>query len=75
MGPINLREQVPNLVVWLLLLAMPYWLPHVGGYVELGSRMVVLGLAAMALNFLLGFTGVLSFGHAADSASALMAPG
>ena len=65
MGPINLREQVPNLVVWLLLLAMPYWLPHVGGYVELGSRMVVLGLAAMALNFLLGFTGVLSFGHAA----------
>ena len=57
--------RVPNLVVWLLLLAMPYWLPHVGGYVELGSRMVVLGLAAMALNFLLGFTGVLSFGHAA----------
>jgi branched-chain amino acid transport system permease protein len=26
---------------------------------------LVLGLAAMALNFLLGFTGVLSFGHAA----------
>ena len=36
-----------------------------GGYTELGSRVVVLGLAAMALNFLLGFTGVLSFGHAA----------
>jgi branched-chain amino acid transport system permease protein len=44
---------------------MPYWLPLVGGYVELGSRVVVLGLAAMALNFLLGYTGVLSFGHAA----------
>ena len=28
-------------------------------------RVVVLGLAAMSLNFLLGFTGVLSFGHAA----------
>jgi branched-chain amino acid transport system permease protein len=65
MGPINVREQAPNIVVWLLLLAMPYWLPHVGGYVELGSRVVVLGLAAMALNFLLGYTGVLSFGHAA----------
>ena len=31
----------------------------------LGTRVVVLGLAAMSLNFLLGFTGVLSFGHAA----------
>jgi branched-chain amino acid transport system permease protein len=65
MGPFNVREQATNIVVWLLLLGMPYWLPHVGGYVELGSRVVVLGLAAMALNFLLGYTGVLSFGHAA----------
>ncbi len=61
----DLTKQAPNIVVWLLLLAMPLWLPHVGGYVELGSRIVVLGLAAMALNFLLGYTGVLSFGHAA----------
>src|SRR5512135_583868 len=37
----------------------------VGGYTELGSRVLVMALAAMALNFLLGFTGVLSFGHAA----------
>jgi len=44
---------------------MPYWLSAVGGYTELGSRVLVLGLAAMAVNFLLGFTGVLSFGHAA----------
>ena len=29
------------------------------------TRVLVLGLAAMSLNFLLGFTGVLSFGHAA----------
>ena len=65
MAPISVREQASNIVVWLLLLAMPYWLPHVGGYIELGSRVVVLGLAAMALNFLLGYTGVLSFGHAA----------
>ena len=52
-------------VIWLLLLTMPYWMNAVGGYTELASRVLVLGLAAMSLNFLLGFTGVLSFGHAA----------
>lgn len=65
MGGVDSYKQAPNVVIWLLLLAMPYWLPAVGGYPELGTRVVVLGLAAMALNFLLGYTGVLSFGHAA----------
>ena len=54
-----------NSVLWILLLTMPYWMNAIGGYTELASRVVILGLAAMALNFLLGFTGVLSFGHAA----------
>jgi len=54
-----------NALVWALLLTMPYWMPLTGGYTALASRVVVLALAAMALNFLLGFTGVLSFGHAA----------
>ncbi len=52
-------------LIWALLLTMPYWMNAVGGYTELASRVLVLGLAAMSLNFLLGFTGVLSFGHAA----------
>ncbi|HEX3096408.1 MAG TPA: branched-chain amino acid ABC transporter permease [Usitatibacter sp.] len=60
-----LREQAFTLLVWLLLLTMPYWMGAIGGYTELASRVVIMGLAAMALNFLLGFTGVLSFGHAA----------
>jgi len=47
------------------LLSAPFWMAAIGGYTELASRIVVMGLAAMALNFLLGFTGVLSFGHAA----------
>ncbi|HUD25033.1 MAG TPA: branched-chain amino acid ABC transporter permease [Burkholderiaceae bacterium] len=44
---------------------MPLWINAIGGYTELASRVVVMGLAAMALNFLLGYTGTLSFGHAA----------
>jgi branched-chain amino acid transport system permease protein len=61
----RLSNKAPDVVLWLLLLTAPYWLPLVGGYVELGSHVIVIALAAMALNFLLGYTGVLSFGHAA----------
>jgi branched-chain amino acid transport system permease protein len=62
-----MRPEKPALtaVIWLVLLTMPFWMGAVGGYTELASRVLVLALAAMALNFLLGFTGVLSFGHAA----------
>ena len=52
-------------VIWGILIAVPYWLPLLGGYTALAGRVLVFGLAAMGLNLLLGFTGVLSFGHAA----------
>jgi branched-chain amino acid transport system permease protein len=51
--------------IWAALFFAPYWMPLVGGYTALGARVLVLALAAMSVNFLLGFTGVLSFGHAA----------
>jgi branched-chain amino acid transport system permease protein len=58
-------KRAGDILVWVLLFTMPYWLNSVGGYTQLGSRVLILALAAMSLNFLLGYTGVLSFGHAA----------
>jgi branched-chain amino acid transport system permease protein len=61
----GLNKCYANILVWLLLLTAPYWINNVGGYTQLGTHIVILALAAMSLNFLLGFTGTLSFGHAA----------
>src|SRR3984957_15765627 len=44
---------------------MPFWMGAIGGYTELATRIVVMGLAALSLNFLLSFTGVVSFVPAA----------
>ena len=62
---LRLDRRAAGALVWTLLVGVPFWLPMIGGYVELGSRVVIYALAATALNFLLGYTGVLSFGHAA----------
>jgi branched-chain amino acid transport system permease protein len=59
------RRELMLVVIWTALLTAPFWLPLLGGYTALAGRVLVFGLAAMGLNVLLGFTGVLSFGHAA----------
>src|SRR5271156_3124815 len=66
------RERLPKgqdlivlVAIWTVLISVPFWLPSLGGYTALASKVLVFGLAAMGLNLLLGFTGVLSFGHAA----------
>ncbi len=59
------RRLLTLAVIWVALVLAPYWMAPLGGYTALGTRVLVLGLAAMSVNFLLGFTGVLSFGHAA----------
>jgi branched-chain amino acid transport system permease protein len=62
---LDTRGLLALVAIWAVLLLAPYWLPPLGGYTALGTRVLVLALAAMSVNFLLGFTGVLSFGHAA----------
>ena len=64
-GALSTRKLAAQLAIWTLLASAPYWMPSLGGYTALGTRVLVLALAAMSVNFLLGFTGVLSFGHAA----------
>jgi len=64
-GAQQARQLVALAAIWAVLLLAPYWMVPLGGYTALGTRVLVLGLAAMSVNFLLGFTGVLSFGHAA----------
>lgn len=59
------RKRAALALLWIVLLTAPFWMRAIGGYTELGTRVIVLALAAMSLNFLLGFTGTLSFGHAA----------
>jgi len=59
------QDLITLIGIWVLLVTVPLWMPFLGGYTALASKVLVFGLAAMGLNMLLGFTGVLSFGHAA----------
>jgi branched-chain amino acid transport system permease protein len=58
------RWSVPAL---LLLVALPFIANAVGEgfYIALASRILIFALAATSLNFILGFGGMVSFGHAA----------
>jgi len=59
------RRVAMMIALWIMLITLPWWLPLLGGYTALGTKVLVYGLAAIALNLLMGFTGALSFGHAA----------
>src|SRR5665213_1637095 len=56
---------VSIVAMWLALVGLPWWLPMIGGYTALGSKVLIYAIATMGLNLLIGFTGGLSFGQAA----------
>jgi branched-chain amino acid transport system permease protein len=55
------------LPLFVLLLALPLLTPFFGGdfYLGLAARILIYALAATSLNLILGFGGMVSFGHAA----------
>src|SRR5574337_1966049 len=61
----NTRKSASLALLWAVLLTVPFWIVPIGGYVDLASRVLVIGLAAMATNLLVGHSGVMAFGHAA----------
>lgn len=58
-------REISSLLVWIALAFVPLWLPALGGYTDIASRVLIYAIAATGLNLLLGYTGGLSFGHAA----------
>jgi branched-chain amino acid transport system permease protein len=59
----------------LVILTMPMWILTIGGYEALATKIVIWGLFAVGFDIILGFTGYLSFGHAAFFGTAAYATG
>ena len=61
------RSIWPTLGFLLLLLVVPlgFYFYDNAFYLDLATRLVILGIAATSLNLVLGYGGLISFGHAA----------
>jgi branched-chain amino acid transport system permease protein len=55
----------PMLVLFVLLVSLPFWIQRVGLYQYLGIEIVIWMIYALGFNLLLGYTGLPSFGHGA----------
>jgi ABC-type branched-subunit amino acid transport system permease subunit len=60
-----LREGAVMAAVAVALIGLPWFLTAIGGYSELATPIVLWGIFALGFDILIGFTGLLSFGHAA----------
>ncbi len=69
------REAGLLLAFAVIVLTMPQWLVWIGGYSALATKIMIWALFALGFDILLGFTGYLSFGHAAFFGTAAYATG
>ena len=53
------------LIFALIALTMPLWFPIIGGYSGLDTKIMIFCIFVVGFDLLLGYTGYLSFGHAA----------
>src|ERR687892_409539 len=60
-----LKDHVPLLAVGLALVLLPWVLTGLGLGVTSATEVVIFAIACMALNILVGHTGLVSFGHGA----------
>ena len=49
-----MKRAAPIAAMWIALIALPWWLPLIGGYTALGSKVLIYAIATMGLNLLLG---------------------
>ena len=67
------RLVTPTIAIVLLLLStVPFWIERVGLYPYLGIEIIIWSIYALGFNLVLGYSGLPSFGHGADLASAHM---
>jgi branched-chain amino acid transport system permease protein len=68
--PVTVRWSAPRTLVATVILVLLALLPMIAGalesdyYVSFGTRVLIYALAAIGLNFILGFGGMVSLGHA-----------
>src|SRR5918999_1434966 len=60
-----LKDRAPLLAVGLALVLLPFVLTNIGLGVTSATEVVIFAIACMALNILVGHTGLVSFGHGA----------
>ena len=58
-----------------IVLTFPFWFPYIGGYEGLDTKIMIWAMFALGFDLLLGYTGYLSFGHAAFFGTSAYATG